>query len=302
MDTRQLKTFIAIAEHGTFAKAADAVGLTPSAISQQIQALEVEVRAELFDRTTRPMTLNGHGLRLLETARTIVRSADDVIDAISGRAIGGTFIIGSVRSSALSLLPRAIVALKKDYPELKIKLHVANSDELLADVVSGRLDCAMVAEYSNIPATLRWSPFINEPLFVIAPKGTPKMSAEEILSKLPYVRFNSKFRLAQLIETELAKSGSVTNPIAEIDTIASVVPCVINGLGASVIPWIALRDVRNEVVSVPFGIPQVHRHIGLIERRSGTRSTVIDRLHMHLVDLSAPYGMRRESIHGNTKS
>lgn len=293
MDTRQLKTFIAIAEYGTFAKAADAVGLTPSAVSQQIQALEMEVRGELFDRSTRPITLNGHGLQMLEAARTLVRDADNIIDAISGRAISGTFTIGSVRSSALSLLPSAIVALKANYPDLRIKLHVANTDELLNDVMSGRLDCAMVAEYSGIPSALRWRPFINEPLLVIAPHGTPEMTGLEMLSSMPYVRFNSRFRLAQIIETELAKTGVVPNLIAEIDTIASVVSCVIHGLGVSVVPWIALRDVAVPIVSVPFGDPQILRQIGFLERRAGTRTAVIDQLHEHLGRLSHPYGIAR---------
>ena len=293
MDTRQLKTFIAIAEHGTFAKAADAVGLTPSAVSQQIQALETEVRAELFDRSTRPMTLNSHGLQMLEAAHNLVRSADDVIDAISGRAITGTFTIGSVRSSALSLLPRAIVALKAEYPDLKIKLHVANSDELISDVVSGRLDSAMVAEHPGIPPTLRWSPFINEPLFAIAPRGTPQMSASEMLSTLPYVKFNSRFRLAQLIDIELARSGIATNLIAEIDTMTAVVACVVHGLGASVAPYSALKEAVGEVVSAPFGNPHVYRQIGLIERRTSTRTIVIDRLHQHLVSFSGKYGVAR---------
>ncbi|AYM65836.1 LysR family transcriptional regulator [Agrobacterium fabrum] len=293
MDIRQLKTFIAIAEHGTFAKAADAVGLTPSAVSQQIQALESEVRGELFDRATRPITLNGHGLQMLEAARTLVRDADNIIDAISGRAVSGTFTIGSVRSSALSLLPLSIVALKADYPDLRIKLQVANTDELLKDVMSGRLDCAMVAEYSGIPSALRWQPFINEPLLVIGPNGTPKMSGFDMLSKLPYVRFNSKFRLAQIIETELAKTRIVPNLIAEIDTIASVVSCVIHGLGVSVVPWIALRDIAAPIVSVQFGEPQILRPIGLLERRSGTRAQIIDRLHQNLARLSDPYGIPR---------
>nr|WP_178119246.1 LysR substrate-binding domain-containing protein [Agrobacterium rubi] len=288
-----MKTLIAIAEHGTFAKAAEAVGLTPSAVSQQIQSLETEVRAELFDRSTRPSTLNAHGLQMLEAARSLVRSADDIVDAISGRTISGTFTIGSVRSSALSLLPSAIVALKADFPDLRIKLHVANTDELLNDVMSGRLDCAMVAEYSGIPSALRWRPFINEPLLVIAPYSTPDMSGLEMLSTMPYVRFNSKFRLAQIIEIELAKTGVVPNLIAEIDTIASVVSCVIHGLGVSVAPWIALKDVAVPIVSVPFGDPQILRQIGFLERRAGTRTSVIDRLHEHLVRLSHPYGIAR---------
>jgi DNA-binding transcriptional LysR family regulator len=293
MDTRQLKTFIAIVEHGTFAKAADAVRLTPSAVSQQIQALEGEVGSELFDRSTRPITLNSQGLQMLEAARNLVRAADDVIDAISGRSITGTFLIGSVRSSALSLLPRALVALKAEYPDLRVKLHIANSDELLSDVVSGRMDSAMVAEHAGMPSTLRWSPFINEPLFAIAPRRTPQMPASELLSTLPYVKFNSRFRLAQLIDTELAKSGIATNVIAEIDTMTAVVACVVHGLGASVAPYSALKEAVGEVVSAPFGSPQVYRQIGLIERRASTRRSVIDRLHQHLVCFSGEYGVPR---------
>jgi DNA-binding transcriptional LysR family regulator len=293
VDIRQLKTFIAIAEHGTFAKAADAIGLTPSAVSQQIHALESEVRTALFDRSTRPITLNSHGLQMLEAAHNLVRSADDVIDAISGRVIGGTFTVGSVRSSAISLLPRAIVALKADYPSLKIKLHVGNTDELLNDVVSGRLDSAMVAEYSGFPSSVRWSPFIHEPLFAIAPPGTPRLSAPEMLSQLPFVKLQSRFRLAQLIETELAKSGIVTNVIAEIDVMAAIVACVVHGLGVSVVPHIALKEAPSAVISAPFGDPQVYRQIGLIERRTSTRAAVIDRLHQHLVKFSGAYGVPR---------
>ncbi|WP_429808996.1 LysR family transcriptional regulator [Ensifer sp. B1-9] len=293
MDIRQLKTFIAIAEHGTFAKAADAVGLTPSAVSQQIQSLESEVRAELFDRSTRPITLNSQGLQMLEAAQGLVRAADDVVDAISGKSVSGTFTIGSVRSSALSLLPKAIIALKNDFPDLKIKLHVANTDELLNDVVTGRLDSAMVAEYSGVPSTLRWSPFIQEPLFAIAPKGTPPMPAAEMLSELPYVKFISRFRLANIIETEVARRGIVTNVIAEIDTITAVVACVVNGLGASIAPWSALKEASGEMVAVPFGDPPISRQIGLIERRASPRAAVIDRLHQHLVSFSGKYGLAR---------
>lgn len=293
MDIRQLKTLLAVAEHGTFAKAADVVGLTASAVSQQMKALEAELRADLFDRSVRPISLNGHGLQMLEAAQSLVRSADEIVDAISGRSIGGTFTIGSVRSSALSLLPKALNELKKLYPDLKVKLRVANTDELLSDVVSGRLDSAMVAEYTGVPSALRWSPFIREPLFAIAPKGTQIMSSYEMLSTLPYVKFISRFRLAHIIETELAKSGIVTNVVAEIDTMSAVVASVVHGLGASIAPWSALQDAPGDVVAVPFGNPPVHRQLGLIERRATPRAVVIERLHEYLVGFSGEFGCPR---------
>ncbi|WP_259668760.1 LysR substrate-binding domain-containing protein [Rhizobium lentis] len=71
---------------------------------------------------------------------------------------------------------------------------------------------------------------------------------------------------------------------------ASVVSCVIHGLGVSVVPWIALRDVAVPLVSAPFGEPQIFRPIGLVQRRAGTRTAIIDRLHQHLSRLSDPYG------------
>ena len=71
---------------------------------------------------------------------------------------------------------------------------------------------------------------------------------------LPYVRFNSRFRLAQLIDTELAKSGIATNPIAEIDTMTAVVACVVHGLGASVAPYSALKEALARSCQLRSGI------------------------------------------------
>ena len=100
MDTRQLKTLVAIAEHGTFSRAAERVLLTPSAVSQQIHALEQEVGVPLFNREKRPPTLNLQGLQLLETAKQILGLVDEVKGAIEGKRTTGTLNIGAVRTSA----------------------------------------------------------------------------------------------------------------------------------------------------------------------------------------------------------
>lgn len=147
MDTRQLKTLVAIAANGTFAKAADVVHLTPSAVSQQIQALEQELDVTLFERSTRPPNLTAEGLQVLEMARAVLRMEDDTRASLRGDRIAGTLMLGSVRSSALNLLPKAIVRMKTRYPNLKTNLRVSLSSTLIADVASGRLDAAVVAEH-----------------------------------------------------------------------------------------------------------------------------------------------------------
>ena len=284
MDTRQLKTLLAIAESGGFSRAAEIVHLTVSAVSQQVQALEQEVGTELFDRSTRPPRLTAAGQQMVEAARELVRATENAIDAVSGRKVVGTLAIGSVRTSAMSVLPRAIVELKDRYPELRIKLRVSMSETLLQDVVAGRLDAAMVAEHAGFPPALRWRPFLREPLFLVAPPGSPQLSCREFLSRYPYVRFRSNVPLAHMIDLELARMNVVLNEVAEIDTVLAIVSCVANGLGVSVVPQVAIDDWAAPLVTVPFGTPQLYRRVGLVERQNGARALLIEQLHRRLLD------------------
>lgn len=291
MDTRQLRTFLAIVEVGSFSAAAGRVGITASAVSQQMQALETEVGVTLFDRTTRPPSLNTAGMHMVEVAQRLVQSAEDAIATLSGRKVVGTLAIGSVRTSALSLLPQAIVRLRASNPGLRIRLRVGLSDALLQDVAAGRLDAAMVAENRDLPASLRWSPFIREPLFVIAPPGSPVMTADGYLRHYPYIRFRAAVPLAQKIDHELARRNIPLNEVAEIDTVASLTACVANGLGVSVVPHVAITECKAALVSVPFGDPPITRQIGLVERQDHLRAALVADLLDHLIEVSGPYGV-----------
>ncbi|MFC3570188.1 LysR family transcriptional regulator [Paracoccus simplex] len=295
MDTRQLKTLLAIAETGSFARAAQQVALTPSAVSQQIQALESEIGVSLFNRQSRPPTLTSAGQQMVRAAADLVRAAENAIDAVSGRRIIGTFSIGSVRTSAIGLLPQAISRLVANHPGLRIKLHVGSSDSLMQDVSAGRLDTAMIAEHSVIARELRWSPFIREPLFLIAPPGTPVSDLRTMLVSHPYVRFRSAVPLARLIEAELGRLNLPLVDIAEMDAISSITACVAHGLGVSVVPRVALLDTREAVVAIPFGEPVIHRSIGLIQIQNSPRASLIAKLHGKLAEVSGEYGIARDA-------
>jgi DNA-binding transcriptional LysR family regulator len=294
MDIRQLRTLVAVAEFGTFGRAAEAVNLTPSAVSQQINALETEVGAKLFDRSSRPPVLNTQGLQMLDAAHKLIRTAEEAIDAISGRRVIGTFNLGSVRTSAFALLPRAIIAMQAKFPDLLIKLRVGLTEPFLADVAAGRLDAAVVAEHVGMPRELRWSPFIREPLLVIAPPGSPRLAANKLLESLPFIRFRNSVPLATLIDTELARLGLRLKEIAEIDTIAAIVPCVRHGLGAAIVPNVAVQDpALADLVTAPFGKPQVHRQMGLVERARNPSAAVVEALHGELARLCGAFGVER---------
>lgn len=291
MDTRQLRTLLAIAETGSFARAAEKVALTPSAVSQQIQSLENEVGAQLFNRENRPPTLTSAGHQMVAAAEELVRAAENAIDAVSGRRIIGTFGIGSVRTSAIGLLPRAISRVAANHPQLKIKLRVGLSETLVQDVAAGRLDAAVIAE--NIVSTrdLRWQPFIREPLCVIAPPGTAPGPVDQILTSHPYIRFRANVPLANLIEAELGRINLPLNDIAEMDTIPAITACVANGLGVSIVPRIAFLDLAAALLVLPFGDPPVYRQIGLLARHESPRAALIRELHDHLVQVSGEFGV-----------
>ena len=296
MDTRQLKTLLAIQSHGTFAQAAEVVHLTPSAVSQQIHALEDELRVTLFDRGTRPPSITPDGLQVIEMARDILRREEDTKASLRGDQIAGTLLLGSVRSSALNLLPSAMVQMRQRYPDLKPSLRVSLSSTLISDVAAGRLDAAIVAEHLGFPSALRWSPFLREPLWLILPPGVESSDPLELLNTRPYIRFRSAVPLANLIDTELSRLGVVTNDVAEIDTIGSIVTCVRQGLGISVVPHVALQEPGDmNIARLPFGSPQVIRQIGIVERTASPRTEIIARLHAVLSDLCGDYGVDRQA-------
>ncbi|KGJ05460.1 DNA-binding transcriptional regulator, LysR family [Paracoccus halophilus] len=295
MDTRQLKTLVAISTQGTFARAADIVALTPSAVSQQIQALEQELNTELFERTSRPPKLTPHGLQVLEMAKDMLRLEEDTKASLRGDRIAGTLMLGSVRSSALNLLPKAILRMRNLYPDLKTNLRVSLSSTLISDVAAGRLDAAIVAEHLGFPPALRWSPFLREPLWLIAPEGTDITDPIRLLNSRPYIRFRSAVPLANLIDTEISRLGVVPQDIAEIDTIGSIVTCVRQGMGISVVPHVALQEPEDDrLTRLPFGSPQITRQIGIVERIVSPRGEIIAHMHEVLAELCREHGVRRE--------
>src|SRR5690606_38605283 len=140
----------------------------------------------------------------------------------------------------------------------------------------------MVAE-SVFPSTLHWRPFLREPLFVIAPPGTPTGTAEQWLPEMPFVRFRNDVPLAHMIDRELARMNVMLNDVAEMDTVSSITACVAHGLGVSIVPEIAILKPAMPVEQTPFGSPQLYRQFGLVEPRRGGRKGLIDELHRELV-------------------
>ncbi|MFW8566545.1 LysR family transcriptional regulator [Orrella sp. 11846] len=292
MNTRQMRSLLAIARHGTMVDAAQEMFLTPSALSQQMRALEQELNVELFDRSKRPPVLNAQGRLMVGAAQEMLDKYEEVRGLLHGEPLQGTLTIGAVRTSAMTLIPAAMAALRRAHPTLKIQLRMGVSEGLLTDVLAQRIDVAIVADRIAVGPTVVWRPFIQEPLVVIAPEGTPQESARELLTKYPYIRFSSNVPLAHTINAGLASMGIEPHEIAEVDMVWAIAESVRQGLGVAIVPHVVLRDPQNsKLTHVEFGEPPVYRQMGLLYHEHSVRHPLIMAFQAQLSKVSEPYGV-----------
>lgn len=273
MDFRQLRTLIAIFDHRSFVAAGQAVGLTQSAVSLQVKALEESLGVPLFDRTKRPPEPTAEGRRMVDRAREILALADQMTHQETTSQAEGSLELGAVPSMITGVLPTALARLKADQPNLRIRLTSGLSHELEQRVDAGELDAAIVTMPERVKPGLSLHIFADEPLDVIAPPGAVGTTDEELLSTYPFIRFRRHAWAGRLIDEELRRRG-INPPLAmDIDQFEGIANLVAAGLGASVVPRRPIPQPYPEgLVSVPFGQPQATRALGVLERASNPRS------------------------------
>lgn len=283
MDLRHLKTLLAIAEHRTFAAAADAVNLTQSAVSMHIKALEQELGAVLFDRSTRPPALTAEGRTLTERAREIVRLCDGITDAFDEQQVTGTLQLGVVPTCLSGMMPLALASLRAEQPKLNIRVISGPSADLAESVRKGRLDAALVSEPEDLATGLMWRPLAREPLMVIAPKDADGQTDRDLLEALPYIQFQRHAWAGRQIDRHLRERDIRVKPGMEIDSLEAIAEMVAHGLGVSVVPQRQhAQDFPKRVRTVPFGDPPLYRAIGLVERSGGGKGPLVDALFKEL--------------------
>ncbi|CAD5106913.1 LysR family transcriptional regulator [Zestomonas carbonaria] len=125
-DLRQLRHFVAVAEHGHFARAAAAVHLSQPALSRSIQALEAGLGCRLFDRGTRHVVLTAHGQLVLEHARRLLAGSRSLQNAVNqlGNLEAGELCLGAGPFPAARLVPRALARLARRYPKIHVQLVI----------------------------------------------------------------------------------------------------------------------------------------------------------------------------------
>lgn len=214
MSIRDLKTFLLIAENGSFASAARAIYRTQSAVTAQIQALEDELGVLLFDRTNRPPTLTEAARNFIPRAREVVNAYDALFRNPGEADFRGDLRLGVVPSAMTGLTPRFLVLLGERYPGLHVELAMGLSAELVSKVERGVLDAALISDPWEVNSSLNWSPFLREPLVLIAPIDAPQKPAKELLRIYPFMRYTES---GMGRKADRARAGAEAVPCAGDD-------------------------------------------------------------------------------------
>ena len=161
MNIRDLEYLVALAEYKHFRRAADSCHVSQPTLSGQIRKLEDELGIILLDRTSRKVLFTQSGLLLVDQAKTVLREVKLLKEMASnqGKEMTGPLHVGVIPTIGPYLMPHIVPALQNAFPDLELFLYEAQTHQLLEQLETGRLDCAIVASVRET------EPFIEVPLF-----------------------------------------------------------------------------------------------------------------------------------------
>lgn len=265
---RELKTFIAVTRHGTFAATGIHIGLTQSAVSAQIRQLEQALGVALFDRTGRQATLNAAGVRALPLAKEILETFNRMAVPVDANEYRGELKVGAIGTAQTGLLPQALVRLRQAAPTVECKLMPGVSLELLSQVDAGELDSAIIIRPPfDLPKELHVQVLRKEPFALIVPHALAGDDPLQLLGSQPHVRYDRASFGGRLVSRFLREQKLEVQVALELDELEAIVKMVECGLGVSLIPQAGLWLERSpQVRIIPLGHLTFYREIILLSR------------------------------------
>ena len=266
----QLAAFISVVDLGSFTAAADKAGLSQPAVSLQVKLLEQRLGVRLIERVGRRAQPSPAGHDLLPYGRRIIEACSMAEEAMTPFREGsvGRVRIGSGGTASIHLLPRAIAMAKKCMPDLEIIVRVGNIDEILRDLEANALDLAVVA----LPASgrsLEVEPFHEDELLAVAPKGSvmpdggPDVEFMKDKTLLLYEGGNTR----RATNEWFGAGGFRPEPAMEFGSVEAIKELVAAGLGWSILPYMALRRDKSDLLVTSPLRPRLVRQLGIVLRR-----------------------------------
>ncbi len=287
---RELKTFIAVAQHGTFAGAGERVGLTQSAVSAQMHRLEEHLGVTLFDRTGRSATLNAAGKRTLALAQELISLYARLADQEGEAVQGGLLNVGAIASAQVSLLPDALALFHREFPAWRVRLVPGVSLNLLAQVDAGEIDLAVIIRPPfALSPELEWRMLATEPFVLLVPAPLAATPWRAALEREPFIRYDRRSFGGRQVEQFLRKLRIAVHDWIEVDELQGIVQLVARGMGVALLPTAALSGPwPRGVHALDLGEDVFYREIGLVWHARQGEQPVTARLAEYIAASAKP--------------
>jgi DNA-binding transcriptional LysR family regulator len=283
LDLDQLRTFVAIAESGSFTRAAGAVHKTQSAVSMQMRRLEERIGKPIFVRDGRASKLTEEGERLLVYARRMIRLSEETLAAFDESELSGSVRLGTPDDYADRFLPEVLARFARSNPRVEVSVVCEPSAELIRQAKASELDLAIVTNCGEGAVEV----IRREPLLWVAAHHASFPS--EVLP-LALAKPACIWRAAALDALDgVGRSYRVLYQSANSTAIAAAVTA---GLAVTVLTESALRPGMR-VLGEAEGFPRLPAcEIGLVRARRRPATAIVDKLAEHIVaaleNLSVP--------------
>ncbi|KUO09490.1 LysR family transcriptional regulator [Streptomyces sp. DSM 15324] len=287
IDVQRLRVLRTVAEHGSFNRAAAALHLTPSAVSQHVAALERSLGAQVVTRSTRGIRLTPAGRIMVGAAESVAAELEHAKRQVDRLGSGLTRLtLATFTSGGRVLLPGALARLGTAHPDLVVHVREGEPEDSLALVRQGAVDLALAYHFDGpLPgqpgpgAGLEWTALLNDPLHVALPEAHPLAGREALgiaeLAAEPWVLGCLKTeaylrRYAERAGFDPQVRGTTTDYFFARSLVAA-------GMGISLIPSVALTPEIKGLCTVPIEPPTPTRYIGV--------ATISRRNHPHVTTL-----------------
>jgi DNA-binding transcriptional LysR family regulator len=284
LDLRRLHMLREFAARGSIARTAEALGYTPSAVSQQLAALEREAGAPLLDRTARSAELTDAGRRLAAHAERILAMVEEAEADLSAHAAdpSGRVVVTAFPSAAVAFAP-ALARSLRAHPRLSLLLRQSSPEEGLQMVRSGDVEVAIVDDWTGRladdlqPSVLSCFHLVRDPLVLVLPRGH-HAAHPDVLVDVRALREESWLAAPagepsrEAVDRLLGAVGVATPVPSEFEGLGTVVNLVARGLGIAIMPRLAVGGSERRVVvrDLPAGL-DLSRDVYAVVRTASLR-------------------------------
>ncbi len=292
MDSADLRVFEAVARVGGMKRAADDLNTVQSNVTARIRKLEDALGTQLFSRHSRGVALTAAGSRLLPYAVRMGRLLEDAKRAAGDDGTpAGPLVVGSLETTAALRLSPGLAAFAAAHPAVDLVLNTGTTEEMIADVLSHRLEGAFVCGPVDHPDLAEQAVFREELVAVTAP-GVADLRALREASDLKIVVLRAGCSYRQRLEDILVRRGVVGMRRLEFGTLDTILACVGAGIGITLLPRIVVEDAARAGRVAIHALPTAEALVDtvFIRRRDGYASSTL----RAFVDCMAGTGVGRD--------